>query len=103
MQLFHSAYLTAILDCNKIKSCAIVYPIKEEPTLKIIKLPQLPRLSSQFTPFSSDSNVKQLKSAAEAPLRVAEVYGVLYTASIGAPLRYCRLVAFAGSQRALLD
>lgn len=46
MQLFHSAYLTAILDCNKIKSCAIVYPIKEEPTLKIIKLPQLPRLSS---------------------------------------------------------
>lgn len=103
MQLLHSAYLTAILDCNKIKSCAIVHPIKEDPTLKIIKLPQLPRLSNQFTPFSSDSNARQLKSAAEAPLGVAEVYGVLYIASIRTPLCYCRLVASAGSQRALLD
>lgn len=77
-QLFHSAYLIAILDCNKIKSCAIVHPIKEDPTLKIIKLPQLPCLSNRFTPFSFDSIVKQLQLAAEAPLWVAEVYGMLY-------------------------
>lgn len=78
MQLFHSAYLAAILDCNKIKLCAIVHPIKEGPTLKIIKSPQLSCLSNQFTPFSFDSIVKQLKSAAEAPPWVAEVYGMLY-------------------------
>lgn len=37
MLFFHSAYFMAILDCNKIKSYAIVYPIKEDPTSKIIK------------------------------------------------------------------
>lgn len=77
MQLFHSAYLTAISDCNKIKLCAIVHPIKEDPTLKIIKSPQLPCPPNQFTPFSFNSIVKQLKSAAEAPLWVAEVYSML--------------------------
>lgn len=99
MQLFHSAYLTAILDYNKIKSCAIVHPIKEEPALKIIKSPQLPCLSNQFTPFSFDSIVKQLKSAAGAPLWVAEVYSMVYIGWIGAPLHYYTPLVFVDSHR----